>query len=154
VGQGGRITPELAAEALQHRFAIYDKSGEEHYNLISALHKSCAEAIPTRPSTGSPACSGAARIPSTWPAAWCAWPWKTSGSPIRRRSSRPMAARDAFAFLGSPEGDLALAQAVVYLATAPKSNRVYRAWKEVGRAAEETASAPVPLHLRNAPTRP
>ena len=63
-----------------------------------------------------------------------------------------LAARDAYQFLGSPEGELALAEAVVYLAVAPKSNRVYRAWGEAGAAASESPAAPVPLHIRNAPT--
>jgi putative ATPase len=63
-----------------------------------------------------------------------------------------IAARDAYHFLGSPEGELALAEAAVYLATAPKSNRVYTAWKAALAAARETPAAPVPLHIRNAPT--
>jgi putative ATPase len=63
-----------------------------------------------------------------------------------------IAARDAYHFLGSPEGDLALAEAAVYLATSPKSNRVYAAWKGAVAAARETPAAPVPLHIRNAPT--
>jgi len=63
-----------------------------------------------------------------------------------------LSARDAYHFLGSPEGELALAEAVVYLSTAPKSNRVYGAWKEAQKAARETPGAPVPLHIRNAPT--
>ena len=63
-----------------------------------------------------------------------------------------VAARDAYHFLGSPEGELALAQAVIYMATAPKSNRAYVAWKEALKAARETPGAPVPLHIRNAPT--
>ncbi|MGE0355209.1 MAG: recombination factor protein RarA, partial [Gemmatimonadales bacterium] len=63
-----------------------------------------------------------------------------------------IAARDAFDFLGSPEGELAIAEAVVYLATAPKSNRIYTAWGEALAAARETPAAPVPLHIRNAPT--
>ncbi len=153
-GPGGRIGPEAAAEALQHRFAIYDKGGEEHYNLVSALHKSVRGNDPD-----------AALY-------WLARILRGGGDPnyVARRLVRmavedvgladpqalqaAVAARDAYAFLGSPEGDLALAQATVYLATAPKSNRVYRGWKDASAAAAESASAPVPLHLRNAPTAP
>ena len=64
-----------------------------------------------------------------------------------------LAAKDAFDFLGSPEGDLAIAEAIVYLATAPKSNRVYAAWGEAQRGGTRPPAAPVPLHIRNAPTR-
>jgi len=151
-GADGSVTPALAKEALQHRFALYDKGGEEHYNLISALHKSVRGGDP----------DGALY--------WLARMLEGGADPlyIARRVVRmavedvgladpgglpgAVAAWQAYHFLGSPEGDLALAHAVVRLATAEKSNRVYRAFNRARDAARETASAPVPLHLRNAPT--
>ncbi|MEQ9399770.1 MAG: replication-associated recombination protein A [Longimicrobiales bacterium] len=152
VGPGGRIDGEAAREALQHRFATYDKGGEEHYNLISALHKSVRGSDP----------DGALY--------WLARMMEGGEDPLylARRLVRmavedigmadpealrlTVAARDAYHFLGSPEGDLALAEAAVYLATAPKSNRVYEAWADARKAAQETPGEPVPLHIRNAPT--
>ncbi len=152
VGPGGRVGVEEAAEALQHRFALYDKGGEEHFNLISALHKS------VRGSDPDAALYWLARMVRGG-----ADPLYVARRVVRMASedigvadpqalSMAVAAWQALHFLGSPEGELALAEAVVYLATAPKSNRVYRGWKEALAAAEETASAPVPLHIRNAPT--
>ncbi len=153
VGPGGRIGPRETAEALQRRYPRYDKSGEEHYNLISALHKAVRGSDP----------DGALY--------WLARMLEAGEDPLylARRLVRmaiedigladpaslqvAMAARDAYHFLGSPEGDLALAEAAVYLAAAPKSNRVYEAFSAARRAARETPAEPVPLHLRNAPTR-
>jgi putative ATPase len=152
VNDGSALSLDLAREALQHRYAVYDKGGEEHYNLISALHKAIRGSEP----------DGALY--------WLARMLEGGEDPlyIARRLVRmasedvgladPAAlrmaasARAAYSFLGTPEGELALAEAVVYLATAPKSNRVYLAWQNARAAARETASAPVPLHLRNAPT--
>jgi putative ATPase len=153
-GQGGRITPELAAEALQHRFAVYDKSGEEHYNLMSALHKAVRGSDPDAALYWLARMLRGGEDPLYLARRLVRMAVEDVGLADPAALERVIAARDAYAFLGSPEGDLALAQATVYLATAPKSNRVYRAWEAVGRAAEETASAPVPLHLRNAPTAP
>jgi putative ATPase len=146
------ITADNAREALQLRFARYDKSGEEHYNLISALHKAVRGSDP----------DGALY--------WLARMLDGGEDPlyIARRIIRmaiedigladpqalplTIAARDAFQMLGSPEGELALAEAAVYLATCPKSNRLYRAMGEASDAARATPAAPVPLHIRNAPT--
>ncbi len=151
-GTGGTVDLSCAEEAVQHRFAVYDKSGEEHFNLISALHKAVRG--------GSP--DGALY--------WLARMIEGGEDPlyIARRLVRmasedigladpaalgvAIAARDAFHFLGPPEGELALAEAAVYLASAPKSNRAYVAWKSARQSARETPSAPVPLHIRNAPT--
>ena len=153
VGGGGHITVQVARDALQKRFARYDKGGEEHYNLISAYHKALRGSDP----------QGALY--------WLARMIDGGEDPmyIARRTVRfaaedvgladpdalrlAIAARDAYHFLGSPEGDLALAEAAVYLATAPKSNRVYEAWNEAMRLARESPAEPVPLHIRNAPTR-
>ena len=146
------ITIEIVKEALQKRVLLYDKAGEEHYNLISALHKS------VRNSDADASLY------------WLARMIESGEDPlyIARRVVRMavediglaepnalalcMAARDAVDFLGMPEGNLALAQAVVYLALAPKSNALYTAYGEVQADVERTAAEPVPLHLRNAPT--
>jgi putative ATPase len=154
VGPGGHITPEVAAEALQHRFAIYDKGGEEHYNLVSALHKSIRGSDPDAALYWLARMLRGGEDPGYIARRLVRMAVEDIGLADPAALPQAMAARDAFDFLGSPEGDLALAQAVVYLATAPKSNRVYRAWKGVARAAEDTASAQVPLHIRNAPTKP
>jgi len=152
VGDRGQVTLPVAREALQHRFATYDKGGEEHYNLISALHKAVRGSDP----------DGALY--------WLARMIAGGEDPlyIARRLVRmaiedigladpdalqiAVAAKDAFHFLGAPEGELALAEAAIYLATAPKSNRAYEAWGAALAKARETPGAPVPLHIRNAPT--
>jgi putative ATPase len=152
VTPGNRIgTPEVE-RGLQRRFPRYDKSGEEHYNLISALHKAVRGSDP----------DGALY--------WMTRMLEGGENPmfIARRLVRmavedigladpgalrlAIAARDAYHFLGSPEGELALAEACLYLAVAPKSNRVYRAFGAASRAARDTPAEPVPLHIRNAPT--
>ena len=146
------ITDAIVQEAVQKRILLYDKSGEEHYNLISALHKSVRNSDPD-----------AALY-------WLARMLEAGEDPlyIARRVVRMavediglaepgalalcMAARDAVDFIGMPEGNLALAQAVVYLSVAPKSNALYTAYGAVQDDVERTAAEPVPLHLRNAPT--
>ncbi len=151
-GPDGTVSTALVEEALQHRFAVYDKGGEEHFNLISALHKA------VRGSDPDGALYWLARMLQGG----------EDGMYLARRLVRmavedigladpgallvATSARDAYHFLGSPEGDLALAQAATYLATAPKSNRLYTAYRDASRAAEQTPAEPVPLHIRNAPT--
>ena len=147
------ITKAVVKEAAQLRFARYDKSGEAHFNLISAYHKALR---------GSDADGGLY---------WLARMVQGGEDPlyILRRMIRfatedigladpralevTIAARDAYQQLGSPEGELAIAEACVYLATAPKSNRVYVAWKAAMDAAMATPAAQVPKHIRNAPTK-
>jgi putative ATPase len=149
---GAEITDAIVHDALQKRVLLYDKSGEEHYNLISALHKS------VRNSDADAALY------------WLGRMLEAGEDPlyIARRVVRMavedigladpnalglcMAARDAVDFIGMPEGNLALAQAVVYLSVAPKSNALYTAYAGVQADVDETAAEPVPLHLRNAPT--
>ena len=146
------ITDAIVTNALQKRVLMYDKAGEEHYNLISALHKSVRNSDPD-----------AALY-------WLARMLEAGEDPlyIARRVVRmasedigladpnalgiTLAARDAVDFLGMPEANLALAQAVVYLCAAPKSNALYTAYGAVQEDVERTAQDPVPLHLRNAPT--
>jgi putative ATPase len=152
VGQGATLTVDVLRDALQRRVARYDKTGEEHFNLISAYHKALRGSDP----------QGALY--------WLARMIDGGEDPmyIARRTIRfasedvgladpqalrvALAARDAFHTLGSPEGELALAEAAVYLATAPKSNRVYMAWGAALDAAREYPAELVPLHIRNAPT--
>ena len=147
------ITVEHVAAALQKRFARYDKSGEEHFNLISALHKA------VRGSDVDAALYWLARMldggedPLYLARRLVRMASEDIGLADPGALAVTIAARDAYHFLGSPEGDLALAQAVTYLAIAPKSNAVYRAFGAASGAARETPAAPVPLHIRNAPTR-
>jgi putative ATPase len=151
-GAESRISDTIVTDALQKRVLMYDKSGEEHYNLISALHKSVRNSDPDA------ALYWLARMLEAG----------EDGLYIARRIVRmasedigladpnalniTLAARDAVDFLGMPEGNLALAQAVVYLCAAPKSNALYTAYGAVKEDVERTAQDPVPLHLRNAPT--
>ncbi len=146
------ITKELLAELLQRKFLLYDKSGEEHYNLISALHKSVRNSDPDA---------------SLY---WLVRMLESGEDPlyIARRLVRmasediglaepgalavTIAAMQAADFVGPPEGNLALAQAAVYLSLAPKSNALYTGYGAVTKDLETTRAEPVPLHLRNAPT--
>jgi len=152
-GKGGALTPELLKEAAQLRFAVFDKSGEEHFNLISALHKA------VRGSDPDAALYWLARIleggedPLYVARRLIRMAVEDIGLSDPAALGIAVAAKDAFHFLGSPEGDLALAEAAIYLATAPKSNRAYVGWAEARQAARDTRSAPVPLHIRNAPTQ-
>jgi len=150
---GGVIEQTQVEDALQRRVLRYDKAGEEHYNLISALHKSVRNSDPDATLY------------------WLVRMLESGEDPmyLARRIVRMavedisladphaleicIAARDALDFMGLPEGGLALAHAAVYLAIAPKSNALYKAYGMVKRDVEETAADPVPLHLRNAPTR-
>ena len=153
-GAGGArtITRELLEDVLQRKLLRYDKAGEEHFNLISALHKSVRNSDPDATLY------------------WLARMLESGEEPLylARRMVRmasedigladpgalavTLAAKDAFDFLGAPEGHLALAQAAVYLALAPKSNAVYTAYGEVLDDVHKTEADPVPLHLRNAVT--
>ena len=150
--QEKRITAAVIADALQKRFARYDKGGEEHYNLISALHKA------VRGSDVEASLYWLARMlvggedPLYIARRLVRIASEDVGLADPRALGVTLAAKDAYHFLGSPEGELALAQATVYLATAPKSNRVYRAFGEAAAAANEYPAEAVPLHIRNAPT--
>jgi putative ATPase len=148
-----KVDIELARDAIQRKFLLYDKSGEQHYNLISALHKSLRDSDP----------DGALY--------WLARMLEAGEDPlyVARRLVRfasedigmanpnalvvATAAKQAVDFIGMPEGNTALAQAAIYLALAPKSNAVYVAYGKAKKDALETETQPVPLHLRNAPTR-
>ena len=153
VGTGGRITAEVAAEALPRRFARYDKSGEEHYNLISALHKAVRGSDPDAALYWLARMLEGGEHPLYIARRLVRMASEDIGLADPNALSIAVAAKDAYHFLGSPEGDLALAEAAVYLATAPKSNRVYLAFGSATDAAQDTPAEPAPLHIRNAPTQ-
>ncbi len=147
-----RITAEIAAEALQQRVLLYDKSGEEHYNLISALHKSIRNSDVDASLYWLGRMLRAGEDPMYVARRIVRMAVEDIGLAAPEALNLTLSARDAMHFLGSPEGDLALAQAVAYLALAPKSNAVYTAYGEVLADIEREPAAPVPLHIRNAPT--
>jgi putative ATPase len=146
------ITDEIARDALQKRILLYDKTGEEHYNLISALHKSVRNSDPDASLYWLGRMLEAGEDPLYIARRVVRMAVEDIGLADPNALSLCMAARDAVDFIGMPEGNLALAQAVVYLSVAPKSNALYTAYGEVQHDVEQTSADPVPLHLRNAPT--
>ncbi len=148
----GVIGPDHVREAQQKRMLLYDKSGEEHYNLISALHKSL------RNSDVDAALYWLARMlyagedPLYIARRMVRFASEDVGLADPQALAVTLRAKEAYEFLGSPEGDLALAEAVVYLAAAPKSNRVYEAFGKVRKDVEERPHEPVPKVIRNAVT--
>jgi putative ATPase len=148
-----RIDRALASDAVQQRVLMYDKSGEEHYNLISALHKSVRNSDPDAALYWLARMFAAGEDPLYLARRVVRMAVEDIGLAAPEALNLTLSAKDAIDFLGSPEGDLALAEAVVYLCLAPKSNSVYTAYGAVQREVEETRQEPVPLHLRNAPTK-
>jgi putative ATPase len=148
----GTITDEIVHEALQKRVLLYDKAGEEHYNLISALHKSVRNSDPDAALYWLARMLEAGEDPLYIARRVVRMAVEDIGLAEPNALALSMAARDAVDFIGMPEGNLALAQAVVYLSLAPKSNALYTAYGAVQDDVERTAAEPVPLHLRNAPT--
>jgi putative ATPase len=148
-----RITKAIAAEALQRRVLLYDKQGEQHYDIISALHKSVRNSDPDAALYWLGRMLQAGEDPMYVARRVVRMAVEDIGLAAPEALNLCLSARDAMHFLGKPEGDLALAQAVVYLALAPKSNAVYTAYGAVLADIEATAAEPVPLHLRNAPTK-
>jgi len=149
---GATITDDIVHEALQKRVLLYDKSGEEHYNIISALHKSVRNSDPDAALYWLARMLEAGEDPLYVARRVVRMAVEDIGLAEPNALALCMAARDAVDFIGMPEGNLALAQAVVYLCAAPKSNALYTAYGAVLKDVEETAAEPVPLHLRNAPT--
>jgi putative ATPase len=147
------IDRALAVEAVQQRVLMYDKSGEEHYNLISALHKSVRNSDPDASLYWLARMFASGEDPLYLARRVVRMAVEDIGLAAPEALNLCLSAKQAMEFLGSPEGDLALAEAVVYLALAPKSNSVYTAWGAVQGEIEHTRQEPVPLHLRNAPTR-
>src|SRR6202140_4697569 len=146
------ITDEIARDALQKRILLYDKTGEEHYNLISALHKSVRNSDPDAALYWLGRMLEAGEDPLYVARRVVRMAVEDIGLADPNALSLCMAARDAVDFIGMPEGNLALAQAVVYLSVAPKSNALYTAYGAVQEDVEQTSADSVPLHLRNAPT--
>jgi putative ATPase len=147
------IDRPIAVEAVQQRVLMYDKSGEEHYNLISALHKSVRNSDPDASLYWLARMFAAGEDPLYLARRVVRMAVEDIGLAAPEALNLCLSAKQAMEFLGSPEGDLALAEAVVYLALAPKSNSVYTAYGAVQAEIEHTRQEPVPLHLRNAPTR-
>ncbi|HLV87403.1 MAG TPA: replication-associated recombination protein A [Candidatus Sulfotelmatobacter sp.] len=146
------ITDEIVRDALQKRILLYDKAGEEHYNLISALHKSVRNSDPDAALYWLGRMLEAGEDPLYVARRVVRMAVEDIGLADPNALSLCMAARDAVDFIGMPEGNLALAQAVVYLSVAPKSNALYTAYGSVQQDVEQTSADSVPLHLRNAPT--
>ena len=147
------ITKAVAAEAAQRRVLMYDKEGEEHYNLISALHKSVRNSDPDAALYWLGRMFAAGEEPLYLARRIVRMAIEDIGLAAPEALNLCLSAKEAVDFLGSPEGDLALAEAVVYLSLAPKSNSVYTAYGAVQDDIEHTRQEPVPLHLRNAPTK-
>src|SRR5205807_9481114 len=151
--EGGDITDEILKDTLQKKILLYDKAGEEHYNLISALHKSVRNSdvdaslywLGRMLESGEDPLYIARRV--------VRMASEDIGLAAPESLNLCLSAKDAIEFLGMPEAALALAQAVAYLALAPKSNALYTAYTAVLEDVEKTAAEPVPLHIRNAPTK-
>lgn len=144
--------PQLE-QSIQRRALLYDKSGEEHYNLISALHKSMRNSDPDAAIYWIARMLEAGEDPLYVARRLVRFASEDVGNADPQALIVAMAARDAVHFIGMPEGNTALAQAAIYLATAPKSNAVYNAYNTAAADAHNQAADPVPLHLRNAPTK-
>lgn len=152
VGVGGRIDVAVITETLARRVPIFDKDREQHYDLISALHKSVRGSDPQATLYWLARILAGGEDPMYIARRLVRMATEDIGLADPQALAIAIAARDAWHFLGSPEGDLALAEVAVYLATAPKSNRIYTAWSAALERAAATPAAPVPLHIRNAPT--
>ena len=152
VGAAGHITPEVAREAMQKRFARYDKAGEEHFNLLSAYHKSLRGSDPQGALYWMARMLDGGEDPMTLFRRAIAMAAEDIGLADPNALVMAVAARDAFHMLGPPEGYLPLAEMTIYLATAPKSNSAKVALGAALDAARATPAAPVPMHIRNAPT--
>jgi putative ATPase len=149
---GSPITAGLIADIAQKRSLLYDKTGEEHYNLISALHKSMRNSDADASVYWLARMLEAGEDPLYVARRLVRFASEDVGNADPQALTIAVAAKDAVHFIGMPEGNTALAQAAIYLARAPKSNAVYRAYLEAAEAASKEVAEPVPLHLRNAPT--
>lgn len=150
---GGVITPETIADALQRKILLYDKSGEEHYNLISALHKSVRSSDPDAALYWLARMMKAGEDRLYLVRRMVRMAIEDIGLADPRAIEQAIACMQTVHFLGVPEGDQALAQLALYLALAPKSDAAYRALNEVNEVIESTRAEPVPFPLRNAPTK-
>ncbi len=146
------ITLKDVETAIQQKALVYDKTGEEHYNIISALHKSLRGSDPDAALYWLARMLAAGEDPFYIARRMVRFASEDIGNADPQALGITLSAMEAYKFLGHPEGELALAQAAVYLATAPKSNSIYAAFGKVAAAVKKTGSLPVPLHIRNAPT--
>jgi putative ATPase len=144
---------EQLDQSIQRRALLYDKGGEEHYNLISALHKSMRNSDPDAAIYWVARMLEAGEDPLYVARRLVRFASEDIGNADPQALTVAVAAKDAAHFLGMPEGNTALAQAAIYLATAPKSNAVYMAYNAAAADAHTQPAEPVPLHLRNAPTK-
>jgi putative ATPase len=152
--EGTRVVEMAGVEqAIQRRALLYDKSGEEHYNLISALHKSMRNSDPDAAVYWLARMVEAGEDPLYIARRLVRFASEDIGNADPQALTVAVAAKDAVHFIGLPEGNTALAQAAIYLATAPKSNAVYDAYNRAAEDAHRQVAEPVPLHLRNAPTK-
>ncbi len=147
-----KVDVPLLERTMQKRALLYDKSGEEHFNIISALHKSMRNSDPDAAVYWLARMLEAGEDPLYVARRLVRFASEDVGNADPQALAVAVAAKDAVHFIGMPEGNTALAQAVIYLATAPKSNAVYTAYTAAAEAAERDVAEPVPLHLRNAPT--
>jgi putative ATPase len=153
VADGRPIDLALVSDLAQNRALLYDKTGEEHYNLISALHKSMRNSDPDATVYWLARMVESGEDPLYIARRIVRFASEDIGNADPQALAITIAAKDAVHFMGMPEGNTALAQAAIYCATAPKSNAVYVAYGEAAEAAKTDVAEPVPLHLRNAPTR-
>ncbi len=151
--EGPPLDPAALAERLTRRAPAYDKAGDEHYGLISALHKSVRGSDPDASLYWLARMLDAGEDPNYVTRRMIRMASEDVGLADPQALDRALAARDAYETLGSPEGELAIAEAVVYLALAPKSNGIYTAWKAALRTAKQSGSLAPPPHILNAPTR-
>jgi putative ATPase len=148
-----RVDIGRVEQTIQRRALLYDKSGEEHYNLISALHKSMRNSDPDAAVYWLARMVEAGEDPLYIARRLVRFASEDVGNADPQALTVTVAAKDAVHFIGMPEGNTALAQAAIYLATAPKSNAVYEAYNHAAEDAHRDVAQPVPLHLRNAPTK-
>ncbi len=149
---GRRPTAEMAGRVMAGSPLVYDRAGDHHYNLISALHKSLRSGDPDAALYWLARMLGSGENPLYVARRMVRFATEDVGLADPSALTVAMRATDSYGFLGSPEGELALAEAACYLALAPKSNSVYAAWKRAQDLAEKGGSLPVPRHLCNAPT--
>jgi putative ATPase len=148
-----RVDTARVDQTIQRRALLYDKSGEEHYNIISALHKSMRNSDPDAAVYWLARMVEAGEDPLYIARRLVRFASEDIGNADPQALTVAVAAKDAVHFIGMPEGNTALAQAALYLATAPKSNAVYEAYSRAAEDAQRDVAEPVPLHLRNAPTK-
>jgi len=148
-----RVGVKRVEQTMQRRALLYDKGGEEHYNVISALHKSMRNSDPDAAVYWLARMVESGEDPLYIARRLVRFASEDIGNADPQALTVTVAARDAVHFLGMPEGNTALAQATIYLATAPKSNAVYTAYNHAAEDAQKDVAQPVPLHLRNAPTK-